>query len=172
MQDYPLLPSVARHGMTFEVGPAPWGCVVGALYEQSLKLIGHALDYLHAHNAALESGDGAGQHPPCTLLHPLCTSPSALHPLSIRFASSLPRRAAPRLTLRLCRPTPLLQAGRPPWRPHTVTASITYGYSLHHIRLQPPSHTVTASKAAMPLRNNEPHNEGLAHDAHGFCFSS
>ena len=28
---------------------------------------------------------------------------------------------------------------------HTVTASITYGYSLHHIQLQPPSHTVTAS---------------------------
>ena len=62
-RDYPLLPSVAKHGMTFEVGPAPWGCVVGALYEQSLNLIGHALDYLHAHNAALESADGAGWLP-------------------------------------------------------------------------------------------------------------
>ena len=28
---------------------------------------------------------------------------------------------------------------------HTVTASITYGHSLHYIRLQPPLHTVTAS---------------------------
>ena len=28
-----------------EVGPSPWGCVVGSQYEQSLKLIGHALDF-------------------------------------------------------------------------------------------------------------------------------
>ena len=58
LSDYPMLPSVGKHGMTFEVGPAPWGCVVGELYAQSLALIGHALDYLHAHNAALEAAGG------------------------------------------------------------------------------------------------------------------
>ena len=56
--DYPMLPSVGKHGMTFEVGPCPWGCVVGELYAQSLALIGHALDYLHAHNCALAAGAG------------------------------------------------------------------------------------------------------------------
>ena len=55
-KDYPMLPSVGKHGMTFEVGPCPWGCLVGELYAQSLALIGHAMDYLHAHNAALASG--------------------------------------------------------------------------------------------------------------------
>ena len=60
-KDYPMLPSVGKHGMTFEVGPCPWGCVVGELYAQSLALIGHALDYLHAHNAALAAGDGGSQ---------------------------------------------------------------------------------------------------------------
>ena len=58
-KDYPMLPSVGKHGMTFEVGPCPWGCVVGELYAQSLALIGHALDYLHAHNSALAAGGGA-----------------------------------------------------------------------------------------------------------------
>ena len=57
-KDYPMLPAVAKHGMTFEVGPCPWGCVVGELYAQSLALIGHAMDYLHAHNNALASGGG------------------------------------------------------------------------------------------------------------------
>ena len=28
--------------MALQVGPAPWGCVVGELYAQSLKLVGHA----------------------------------------------------------------------------------------------------------------------------------
>tara|TARA_B110001452_G_scaffold159832_2_gene132986 strand:- start:1806 stop:2876 length:1071 start_codon:yes stop_codon:yes gene_type:complete len=57
-KDYPMLPSVGKHGMTFEVGPCPWGCVVGELYAQSLALVGHALDYLHAHNTALASVGG------------------------------------------------------------------------------------------------------------------
>ena len=57
-KDYAMLPSVGKHGMTFEVGPCPWGCVVGELYAQSLALIGHALDYLHAHNLASAAGSG------------------------------------------------------------------------------------------------------------------
>ena len=37
----------------------PWGCVVGELYAQSLALVGHALDYLHAHNLALANHNGS-----------------------------------------------------------------------------------------------------------------
>ena len=36
--------------------------------------------------------------------------------------------------------------------PHTVAASIAYGYSLHHIRLQPRLHTVVASVRCMRLQ--------------------
>ena len=54
--DYPMLPSVARSGMTFEVGPVAWGVIDGALYAQSLRLVKAALDYVHAHNLALEAG--------------------------------------------------------------------------------------------------------------------
>ena len=38
---------------------------------------------------------------------------------------------------------PLLHTAQP--RLHTITASVTYGYSLCHMRLQPLSRTVTAS---------------------------
>mmetsp|Transcript_8279 Transcript_8279/g.18163 ORF Transcript_8279/g.18163 Transcript_8279/m.18163 type:complete len:333 (-) Transcript_8279:569-1567(-) len=51
--EYPLLPSIAPHGMTFEVGAAPWGCLAPALYAQSLELLGRALDYIHEHNLAV-----------------------------------------------------------------------------------------------------------------------
>ena len=54
--DYPMLPTVARHGMTFEVGAAPWGVIDGASYVQSLGLIMRALDYVHAHNLAIAAG--------------------------------------------------------------------------------------------------------------------
>lgn len=54
--DYPMLPTVARHGMTFEVGAVPWGCIDGALYDQSLDLLMRTLDYVHAHNLAIEAG--------------------------------------------------------------------------------------------------------------------
>ena len=57
--DYALLPTVGKHGMTFEVGPAPCGCVVGASYATSLRLVGAALDYLHAHNLATAAPDAA-----------------------------------------------------------------------------------------------------------------
>ena len=32
--DYALLPTVARSGMTFEVGACPWGCLVADRYAQ------------------------------------------------------------------------------------------------------------------------------------------
>ena len=46
--------------MTFEVGPAPWGCVAPALYARSLALLGRALDYVQWHNEALGVGGGGG----------------------------------------------------------------------------------------------------------------
>ena len=57
--DYPMLPSVARSGMTFEVGPVAWGVIDGALYAP-LRLVKAALDYVHAHNLALEAGGPDG----------------------------------------------------------------------------------------------------------------
>lgn len=54
--DYPMLPTVGRHGMTFEVGAVAWGVVDGASYKQSLELLMRALDYVHAHNLAVQAG--------------------------------------------------------------------------------------------------------------------
>ena len=56
--DWPMLPSVGRHGMTFEVGPVSWGVVDGELYATSLRLILASLDYLEAHNAACAGAGG------------------------------------------------------------------------------------------------------------------
>lgn len=52
-EEYALLPTVAPHGITFEVGPAPWGCVAPAQYARSLALLARALDYVHAHNESI-----------------------------------------------------------------------------------------------------------------------
>eukprot|EP00188_Purpureofilum_apyrenoidigerum_P000624 Plantae.Rhodophyta-Purpureofilum_apyrenoidigerum.ctg1286.p1 GENE.Plantae.Rhodophyta-Purpureofilum_apyrenoidigerum.ctg1286~~Plantae.Rhodophyta-Purpureofilum_apyrenoidigerum.ctg1286.p1 ORF type:complete len:323 (+),score=43.67 Plantae.Rhodophyta-Purpureofilum_apyrenoidigerum.ctg1286:108-1076(+) len=50
----PFLPSVGRSGITFEVGPAPWGVVVPKLYSNSLRLLQASLAYIAAHNNALD----------------------------------------------------------------------------------------------------------------------
>ena len=60
--DYPMCPSVAPHGMTFEVGGVPCGCLDGGLYQQSLRLLMRALDYVQAHNEAIAAGDIASWH--------------------------------------------------------------------------------------------------------------
>lgn len=54
--DYPMLPSIGRSGFTFEVGPVPWGCVDGALYQQSLRLLKACFEYVEAHNVACRGG--------------------------------------------------------------------------------------------------------------------
>ena len=59
--NYAVLPSVAHRGMTFEVGPAPWGCIEPALYVQSLRLVYAALAYIDKLNQA--RGFGSPQHP-------------------------------------------------------------------------------------------------------------
>ena len=56
-EDYPMLPTIGRHGMTFEVGGVPWGCVDAAQFQQSLTLLMHLLDYVDAHNKALDAAD-------------------------------------------------------------------------------------------------------------------
>lgn len=48
--DWPMFASVGRSGMTFEVGPASWGCIAPAEFIQSKRLILSALDYIEAHN--------------------------------------------------------------------------------------------------------------------------
>jgi len=58
-EDYPMLPTVARHGMTFEVGAVAWGVVDAALFNQSFTLLMRTLDYIHAHNLAVAAGKAA-----------------------------------------------------------------------------------------------------------------
>ena len=58
-RSYPMLCTIAPHGMTFEVGAVACGCIDGALFQQSLTLLMHALDYVHAHNIAVAAGDSA-----------------------------------------------------------------------------------------------------------------
>ena len=64
-EDYSMLPSVGRSGLTFEVGAAPCGCLMGEWYAQSRKLVLAALDFVEEHNnvvsrAAAESAASAG----------------------------------------------------------------------------------------------------------------
>lgn len=54
-----LLPSLARSGMTFEVGPVSWGCLDAALYATSKRLLEAGLRYLQAHNEAQRGGPSA-----------------------------------------------------------------------------------------------------------------
>ena len=51
--DWPMLPSVGKHGMTFEVGAVPWGVVDGSVYQKTRRLVLAALEYAEAHNTAL-----------------------------------------------------------------------------------------------------------------------
>lgn len=57
--DWSLCPSVGRSGMTFEVGPCPWGCIVPELFQRSRKLLLALLDYVEAHNARIAAGMAA-----------------------------------------------------------------------------------------------------------------
>jgi succinylglutamate desuccinylase len=54
--DWSMLPTIARSGMTFEVGPTPWGALDPALYRQSRQLLLAGLDYIQAHNTSLSGG--------------------------------------------------------------------------------------------------------------------
>lgn len=54
--DWPLCASVGRSGMTFEVGPCPWGCVAPELFQRSQRLLLALLDYVELHNARVASG--------------------------------------------------------------------------------------------------------------------
>lgn len=56
LDDYAVLASIAPHGMTFEVGPAPWGCLEPSLYARSLKLIHASLEYVDKYNNGLQQG--------------------------------------------------------------------------------------------------------------------
>lgn len=51
--DHCLLPSIGRSGMTLEVGPAPCGCLLAALYHTTRNLVLRALDFVQLHNEKL-----------------------------------------------------------------------------------------------------------------------
>ncbi len=88
--DYALLPTVARSGMTFEVGACPWGCLVADRYAQVRRSVYHSLCL-------------------CTLFsHHLCTQRRSVpspYPLSFGFHRSPQQRAqgSPAPAVRLAR---------------------------------------------------------------------
>lgn len=53
--DWGLFPTIAKSGLTFEVGPCPWGCVEGASFMQSQTLLVALLDYVEKHNQAIHA---------------------------------------------------------------------------------------------------------------------
>mmetsp|Transcript_19467 Transcript_19467/g.39251 ORF Transcript_19467/g.39251 Transcript_19467/m.39251 type:complete len:325 (+) Transcript_19467:76-1050(+) len=59
LPDWSLCASVGRSGMTFEVGPCPWGCLVPDLFDRSRRLVLALLDYVEAHNKRVVSGAAA-----------------------------------------------------------------------------------------------------------------
>lgn len=60
VDDWGMLPTIGRSGMTFEVGAAPWGAIEPSQYRQSHKLILAGLDYIEAHNQRLMEEGGEG----------------------------------------------------------------------------------------------------------------
>ena len=63
MGDWGLLPTLGRSGMTFEVGPSPWGNLNGKTYDQSRKLLLSALDYIEKHNENILLSDDGQTNP-------------------------------------------------------------------------------------------------------------
>lgn len=59
--DWPLCPSIGRSGLTFEVGPCPWGCLEPELFQQSRRLVMALLDYVEKHNSLVASGSPTRQ---------------------------------------------------------------------------------------------------------------
>lgn len=57
--DWATCSSEGRSGMTFEVGPCPWGCLEPALFERSKRLLLAMFDYVEAHNRAVGAGAAA-----------------------------------------------------------------------------------------------------------------
>ncbi|CAE7590616.1 unnamed protein product [Symbiodinium sp. CCMP2592] len=54
--DWALCPSVGRSGLTFEVGPCPWGCLEPELFQRSRRLVLALLDYIEKHNSLIAQG--------------------------------------------------------------------------------------------------------------------
>ena len=55
LNDYPLLPTIAKSGFTLEVGPLPWGTAIGGLYLKTLKVLWQVLDAVEARNRMIEN---------------------------------------------------------------------------------------------------------------------
>merc|ERR1719483_120273 len=50
-EENPFLPTIGRSGMTFEVGPCPWGTVQSDSLLRTKRLVNAALDYIHLRNS-------------------------------------------------------------------------------------------------------------------------
>ncbi|CAE8630471.1 unnamed protein product, partial [Polarella glacialis] len=61
LEDWPLCPSVGRSGLTFEVGPCPWGVLEPELFQKSRRLVLALLDYVEAHNTLVASGSARSE---------------------------------------------------------------------------------------------------------------
>ena len=55
MNDYPLLPTIAKSGFTLEVGPLPWGTAIGSLYLKTQRALWQVLDAVEARNRMIEN---------------------------------------------------------------------------------------------------------------------
>lgn len=66
-----LLPSLARGGMTFEVGPVSWGCLDAEQYHRSRWLLEASLRYLDAHNRAVSDAAAARQRRTLEVFQPM-----------------------------------------------------------------------------------------------------
>ena len=58
VDEWGMVPTIARSGLTFEVGACPWSCVVGRWYEKSRRLLLAALDYIDQHNKIISNAAG------------------------------------------------------------------------------------------------------------------
>lgn len=66
--DVALLPTIARSGLTVEVGPCAHSTVSSALLQRTLQLLRDALAYVDRHNACVGGREGAAARPhelPC-----------------------------------------------------------------------------------------------------------
>eukprot|EP01043_Picozoa_sp_COSAG02_P055952 COSAG02_NODE_6564_length_3490_cov_1.803182_5_plen_157_part_00 len=80
--DYALLPTVARSGMTFEVGACPWGCLVADRYAQVRQFV-YRFPCLSVYCLAFVSDHLRAQ----------CWTVSSTDPLSFGFHRSTQQRA-------------------------------------------------------------------------------
>ena len=59
--------------MTVEVGACPWGCIEPVYYQQTQRIMCAALDYIHAHNMALQNSNNPCRSFSVPIFRRVCT---------------------------------------------------------------------------------------------------